>query len=133
MLIVELGERSPVDAAKVASRRIAPGEATEQSLDGVDGIELIEISFAKFGDGRGFTMARRLRGEHGFRGELRAVGDLLPDQAMFLKRCGFDSVEAANAKRAQQFRQALGTFNYAYQLAEDDLPVVQSLRRTRGK
>ena len=52
----------------------------------------IDIRFAKFNDGRGYTLATQLRTRLGYRGRLRAVGDLIPDQAQFLKRVGFDEI-----------------------------------------
>lgn len=54
---------------------------------------LIAIEFPKFSDGRGYSLARRLRDELGFVGELRAVGDILYDQLQLLARCGFDAFE----------------------------------------
>lgn len=61
-------------------------------------IPLIAIRFPVFTDGRGYSLARLLRGRHGYAGELRAVGDVLRDQLYFLRRCGFD----AFALRADQ-------------------------------
>ena len=54
---------------------------------------LIEIEFLTFKDGRPFTMAKDLRKIFRFKGELRASGHILPDQHVFLLRCGFDSVK----------------------------------------
>lgn len=51
----------------------------------------IDIRFSSFKDGRGFSLATTLR-QHGFAGELRAVGDILPDQIDALQRTGFDAV-----------------------------------------
>ena len=56
---------------------------------------LIEIEFLTFKDGRPFTMAKDLRKIFRFKGELRASGHILPDQHVFLLRCGFDSVKIA--------------------------------------
>lgn len=55
-------------------------------------VVLIRIPFAGFADGRGFSLARRLR-QVGFRGRLRAVGLLIPDQRAALLGSGFDEVE----------------------------------------
>ena len=57
----------------------------------LDRIALISVRFPKFADGRGYTIARLLRERYGYRGELRAVGDVLRDQLLFMKRSGFDS------------------------------------------
>ena len=58
---------------------------------------LVALAFAKFADGRSFSYARLLRDRHGFKGELRAVGDVLIDEIPLMLRCGFDSFEVTNA------------------------------------
>ena len=55
-------------------------------------LALIRIAFPAFADGRGFTLAQRLR-QLGYRGRLRAVGHVLADQYAMARRCGFDEVE----------------------------------------
>ncbi|ADX46140.1 Uncharacterized conserved protein UCP030820 [Paracidovorax avenae ATCC 19860] len=54
------------------------------------GIERIDLHFPKFTDGRAFSQARLLRQRRGFRGEIRATGDVLIDQLVQMARCGFD-------------------------------------------
>jgi len=54
-------------------------------------VSLVAVRFPKFGDGRGYSIARLLRERHGYTGEVRAVGDVLRDQLLFMKRSGFDS------------------------------------------
>ena len=54
-------------------------------------LALVALRFPKFSDGRGYSSARLLRERFGFRGELRAVGDVLRDQLLFMQRCGFDA------------------------------------------
>ena len=61
--------------------------------DEISKAAMIQINFETFKDGRPFTFAKMLRKKHNYRGELRAVGHILPDQFVFLIRCGFDSVE----------------------------------------
>jgi uncharacterized protein (DUF934 family) len=58
---------------------------------------LIGLAFAKFADGRSFSYARLLRDRYGFRGELRATGDVLIDEIPLMLRCGFDSFDVTNA------------------------------------
>jgi uncharacterized protein (DUF934 family) len=71
----------------------------------------ITVEFAGFMDGRGFTHGRKLR-ELGFSGELIAGGDAIPDQWVYLKRCGFDRLASddVNARAGQ-----LPGFTEAYQ------------------
>lgn len=64
-------------------------------------IGLIRIRFASFADGRGFTIARRLRAM-GYRGRLRAAGHVLADQYAMARRAGFDEVEISPQMAARQ-------------------------------
>ncbi|HEY1454110.1 MAG TPA: DUF934 domain-containing protein [Roseiarcus sp.] len=57
---------------------------------------LVALAFAKFADGRAFSYARLLRDRHAFRGELRAIGDVLIDEIPLMLRCGFDSFDVTN-------------------------------------
>ncbi len=79
-------------------------------------LPLIAIHFAKFADGRGFSTARLLRGRYGYRGELRACGDIFRDQLFFLQRCGFDSFELPD-EADQSWLQSLQDFTVSYQAA----------------
>ncbi len=65
--------------------------------DALDQLSLIVIPFAKFTDGRGYSLARLLRDELGFTGELRATGDVLIDQIPLMLRCGFDAFAISHA------------------------------------
>ncbi|MGJ8687008.1 MAG: DUF934 domain-containing protein [Spongiibacteraceae bacterium] len=60
-------------------------------LTNIDKLTVIAIDFPAFADGRGFTSGRELREQHGYIGELRAIGHFMRDQLFFLKRCGFNS------------------------------------------
>jgi uncharacterized protein (DUF934 family) len=55
-------------------------------------LALIVVEFPKFRDGRGFTLGRALRERHGFTGDIRAAGHVIPDQLALLRQCGFSSV-----------------------------------------
>lgn len=81
-------------------------------------LALIAVAFPSFGDGRGFSIATRLR-KAGFTGRLRAVGPLIPDQFAYALACGFDEVElpTASAERQdeEQWRRAALWKGDAYQ------------------
>ncbi|MDX3909801.1 MAG: DUF934 domain-containing protein [Sphingobium sp.] len=72
--------------------RVEPGEDARELLPMLDRLSLVEVNFPAFGDGRGYSAARILR-EAGYTGELRAVGDVLVDQLVAMRRCGFDSFQ----------------------------------------
>ena len=65
------------------------------------GISAVAIRFARFSDGRGFTLARHLREAMGHSGVVLGCGHLIPDQADYLRRCGFSHVEIAPGALAQ--------------------------------
>jgi uncharacterized protein (DUF934 family) len=81
-------------------------------------VSAVAIHFTTFRDGRGYTSARLLRTRLGFRGELRATGDVLPDQVFYLWRCGFNAFDVRADKSLETARRALDTFSVAYQPAE---------------
>jgi len=95
----------------------------------LDRLALVAIEFPKFRDGRGFTIARTLRERYGYTGELRAVGHILPDQYLFLVRCGFTSVAVPEGADLTVWAAALGRFQVAYQPGVDGAPVIAGLRR----
>ncbi|MEY3307990.1 MAG: hypothetical protein RLZZ413_2028 [Pseudomonadota bacterium] len=64
-------------------------------------IAMIRITFPAFSDGRGFTLARRLR-VMGYAGRLRAQGHVIADQYAMARRCGFDEVEISADLAARQ-------------------------------
>lgn len=64
-------------------------------------IELIRVDFPKSADGRGFTIARKLR-LMGYRGRLRAKGHVIADQYAMARRAGFDEVEIDNGLAQRQ-------------------------------
>lgn len=84
---------------------VAPGEKIERLLEHLDFIPLIALEFPAFNDGRSYSKAGILR-RYGFSGELRAVGDVLIDQAALMLRTGFDTLQVSNkiaqARLAQQ-------------------------------
>jgi len=83
-------------------------------------LSLIAVEFPKFGDGRGYTTGRLLRERYGFRGELRAVGNVLRDQMFYMQRCGFNAFELTPGKSLESALGAFGEFSVTYQAAADD-------------
>lgn len=83
-----------------------------------DKLALIAVRFPKFTDGRGYSIARLLR-RLGWKGELRAVGDVLRDQLFYMARCGFDAFELRADQDAQSALCAFSDFSAPYQPAVD--------------
>jgi len=74
-----------------------PGESLDGIAEHLDRLSLIVLRVAKYNDGRPFSVARLLRDRHGYRGELRATGDVLRDQVTLLVRAGFDALDISHA------------------------------------
>lgn len=107
--------------------RIEPGDDARALLPHLDRIRLVEVSFSTFKDGRGYSAARILR-EHGYRGELRAEGDVLVDQLPFMRRCGFDSFAPAAPLDESVVARSLARYDHVYQPAADGRVPVWTLR-----
>jgi uncharacterized protein (DUF934 family) len=85
----------------------------------MDRLSLIALVFPNFRDGRAYSQARRLREQYGFRGELRATGEVLRDQLVFMVRAGFDSFAVKKEADAEHFADAVGRYTAFYQPAAD--------------
>ena len=83
-------------------------------------LPLIAVHFPKFADGRGFSAAFLLRSRLGYRGELRAIGDVLPDQLFFMWRVGFNAFAVRQDKDIHKALQCLKPFSDAYQGSWDN-------------
>ncbi len=104
--------------------RMQTTDLADEIADDVGHLDLIAIEFPAIGEGRGYSTGRLLRERHGFTGELRAVGPLVRDVFLFLKRCGFDAVEARDDAEAAAWSDAVGAFTVAYQnAAECNVPL----------
>lgn len=84
---------------------VTAGVVAEQIAPFLDKLDLVVIEFPKFRDGRGFTVARTLRGRYGFRGDIRAIGHILPDQFAALVQCGFTSIVTPSEHPPEQWVQ----------------------------
>jgi uncharacterized protein (DUF934 family) len=80
-----------------------------------EGIAFIAIEFPTYTDGRGFSLAQLLRADHAWKGELRAVGDVLIDTVHYLARCGFNSFVLKPGHDPFKAAEALSTFSANYQ------------------
>ena len=116
-----------LDQSNATAVRIEAGEDARELLPYLDRLALVEIDFPRFRDGRGYSSARILR-EAGYTGEIRASGDVLVDQMLFMRRCGFDSFAPNAPIDPVALEGALSRFDYVYQTAADDAVPVWKLR-----
>lgn len=91
-------------------------------------LAVVEVEFPKFTDGRAFSQARILRDKLGYKGEVRAFGNVLRDQYFYMTRCGIDAVELPEGKSVEGYLAALKEFTAWYQPASDNRRTVLQLR-----
>jgi uncharacterized protein (DUF934 family) len=94
-------------------------EAEEIGAD-VSKFQVIALNFPAFTDGRSYSNARLLRDRYGYKGELRAIGDVLRDQLFYLHRCGFDAFAIRADKDPYEALEGLKDFSVTYQAATDE-------------
>jgi uncharacterized protein (DUF934 family) len=111
--------------------RLTADQSPEVLSDDVHRFAVIAIEFPKFRDGRGYSWARILRQRLNYAGEIRAVGDVLRDQWLFMSRCGVDAFEVRPGTRLEDFRAALSEQTVFYQAASDRVRNVLELRHAR--
>src|SRR5207248_8965184 len=98
----------------------------------LDWLALVALVFPNFRDGRAYSQARILRERHQFRGELRATGQVLRDQLLFLQRAGFDAFEVTKDADAAAFAEAVQRYSVFYQPTGDGRLSARNARRLRG-
>lgn len=109
------------------SRRVGVRIESDQEVEvlayDLPRIAVVALAFPKYRDGRAYTSARLLRERFKYEGQVRAVGDVLQEQAGFMVRCGFDAFEPADGATPDAWTKAAGRFRHVYQRAADDRQV----------
>ena len=76
---------------------------------------VIAVNFPKFSDGRGYSIGRLLRERHGYKGELRAVGEVARDHLHAMEQCGFNAFQLREGEDPKEALAAFGDFSDSYQ------------------
>lgn len=100
-------------------------EMAEGVTDSLDNLALIALRFPKFVDGRGFSKARLLRERYAYSGEIRAIGDFLPDQVFYMGRCGINAFACRTDDEASTALALLAPFSECYQGGTDSTPLFE--------
>ncbi|MCX7088927.1 MAG: DUF934 domain-containing protein [Methylococcales bacterium] len=95
--------------------RLSPTDAPEDITHDLNVLALIEVDFPLYTDGRGFSHARRLRGYHHYQGEIRAVGNFMPDQVFYLSRVGVNAFQLPDVQQLPTALSTLNDFSRSYQ------------------
>jgi uncharacterized protein (DUF934 family) len=112
------GERL-LSEGRAVGVRIEPAEEVEALAYDLPRLSVVAVAFPKYRDGRGYSSARVLRERLGFKGEIRAVGEVLREQAGFMVRCGVDAFEPADGSTPDQWAHAVRRHRHVYQRAAD--------------
>ncbi len=115
-------EREELRARTDVGVWLGPADDPSFVADDATSLPLIAVDFPKFADGRGYSIARLLRERYGFKGELRAVGDIQRDQLYYLQQVGFDAFLLRDGKDAQDALNSLRDFTDGYQLTNRRTP-----------
>ena len=90
-------------------------EDAAEIANAVNSFAVIAVNFPKFTDGRGYSIATLLRSRYGYKGELRAIGDVLRDQLFYMQRVGFNAFAVRADKDIHDALKALKDFSVTYQ------------------
>ncbi len=109
---------------------LASNERAEDLQNDLGKFAVIAVDFPRFADGRGYSIAYHLRARLGYRGELRAIGDVLRDQMFYMQRVGFDAFAPRADKDMHEALKGLSDFSLSYQASVDDkLPLFRRVQR----
>jgi len=112
--------------------RLEPQDDLSVFSEKIKNAARIDVNFPKFGDGRGFSIARLLRSRYGYKGELRAVGEVARDHLYYMEQCGFDAFLLRAGEDAAEALAAFDDFTERYQsTAAQPLPLFR--RRPSNK
>ncbi|WP_295810855.1 DUF934 domain-containing protein [uncultured Nitratireductor sp.] len=95
-IFLELDETTRRNAIERIGVELLPGDALDAVLPYLAHLPLVALAFPAFNDGRSYSKAELLRTRHGYRGEIRATGDVLIDQIAHMFRVGFSTLEIVN-------------------------------------
>ena len=112
------GQRLIAEGRKVGVR-VEPNEQVEELEADLPYISVVALAFPKFLHGQAYSSARILRERFRYQGEVRAVGDVLREQARFMVRCGVDTFEVADGSSTEDWNHVIGRFRHVYQRASD--------------
>ena len=108
--------------------RIGAVDGLDEIVHELDAIALVVFEFSSFTEGRAYSHARILRERHGYRGEIRARGDVSRDRLAFMERCGFNAFELRAEEGLREALDAFDEISAAYQPAADGRPVIPERR-----
>jgi len=95
--------------------RISPADKVEDIAADLKNVKLIAVEFPAFTDGRAFSHARLLRSRYNYDGEIRAIGNYMPDQVFYLTRVGVNAFQFENPEQLNLALSTMDDFTVKYQ------------------
>lgn len=111
--------------------RLHSDQSPELIAADLEHFAVVALEFPKFRDGRAYSYARLLRERYRYRGELRAVGEVLLEQLFFMVRTGFDAFDLQADDPLGAYRTALADFSVWYQPTGDGRATAMQLRHRK--
>lgn len=113
-----------LDGGKQIAVWLDSDETPDALAQDLDSLPMIALNFPVFSDGRNYSNAVNLRRRFGYKGEMRAIGDVLRDQLFYMKRCGFDSFDVSDQVKEEDALKAFSDFHTTYSsTVEEPLPL----------
>ncbi|UTA46368.1 DUF934 domain-containing protein [Simiduia sp. 21SJ11W-1] len=118
-LALWLAQKEALTSRGIDAVWVDTDETVDELRDSLNQLTLVAVHFPAFADGRGFSLGRLVRERFAFNGEIRAFGNVIQDQAHFLKRCGFNAMDFRAGTNLESAIQSLMDFSEHYQAAVD--------------
>jgi len=132
-LKVWLAQREILQARAEIGVWLNSDERPEMLQGEVEKFAVIAVNFPRFADGRGYSIAYNLRARLDYRGELRAIGDVLRDQLFYMQRVGFDAFAVRAGKNIHDALKGLTDFSETYQTSWDQKnPLFRRVQRAQA-
>lgn len=113
--------------------RLKNDQSPAQVVDDLDAFDAFVLEFPKYTDGRAYSAARLLRDRYGFKGQVRASGDVLIDQYGMMQRCGFNAYEIRDSTDVAAWQAAEKRISSHYQPAADGVGAIWAKRHNLAK
>jgi uncharacterized protein (DUF934 family) len=111
----DVGQRELPHRERGEVLRLEPTDDPASVADRLGRVARVEVNFPKFGDGRGYSIARLLRERYGYKGELRAVGEVVRDHLYYMESCGFDAFLLREGEDPVEALTGFEDFSESYQ------------------
>jgi uncharacterized protein (DUF934 family) len=114
-----MAEGDALLANRAVGVRLEPSENIEDLAYDLPRVAVVALVFPKFTDGRNYSAARLLRERYAYAGEIRAVGEVLREQALHMVRCGIDAFAVTDGSDPEVWAAASRRYHRVYQRAAD--------------